>query len=640
MSAFLDLLYSGADESAFHRVVADAVRDGLNGHDLADLERQRDIAVRLREQLERQRSREAELTALNESANDLIAIRDVDAILAAIVRRARQLLGADMTYLSLNDEAEGASFMKVTDGSVSAEFRNLRLPLGTGLLGLVAQTGAPYHTDDYQHDSRFVHREYIDHAVDDEGLRAILGVPLLVEGTVIGALLATHRTVRAFPPSEVSLLTSFAAHAAVALENARLFEAARVALAERDETNRRLEAQTAAVSSAAAAHDRLTSVLLLGGEVADVGAALGDVLGGRVSVYDVDGRVIGAGIDPAGPDGDSEGVGEWEPGLAAAVEEARGSGRAVDVGGGVWVAAALAGAEHLGSVVIRDVPAPLDLSARRTLERGAMVTALVLTFNRSVADAEERLRGDLLTDLLAGEEVDRARLAGLERRHEVDLDRPLAVVLAAVGADLPARPSQRRRVAELASRFAADHDGLGGAHQGRAVVVVPDPDDRLALARELHVRLAALDLGTVTGAVAGPVAGAAAVAGARAEAEEVLRTLLTLGRAGETGDAAALGLARLVLGHNGPDELADFVAATLGPVLEYDERRGTELVTTLEAWFADGGSPSAAAARLHVHPNTVTQRLDRIGSLLGEGWRNADRALEQQLALQVHRLRR
>ena len=89
----------------------------------------------------------------------------------------------------------------------------------------MAQTGAPYHTDDYQHDERFVHRDYIDHAVDGEGIRAILGVPLLVEGTVIGALLAVHRTVRPFPPSEVSLLTSFAAHAAVALENARLFEA-------------------------------------------------------------------------------------------------------------------------------------------------------------------------------------------------------------------------------------------------------------------------------------------------------------------------------------------------------------------------------------------------------------------------------
>ena len=589
------------------------------------------MAVRLREQMERQRSREAELTALYETANDLIAIRDVDAILAAIVRRARQLLGADMTYLSLNDEAEGASFMKVTDGSVSAEFRNLRLPLGTGLLGLVAQTGAPYHTDDYQHDSRFVHRDYIDHAVNDEGMRAILGVPLLVEGTVIGALLATHRTVRAFPPSEISLLTSFAAHAAVALENARLFEATQTALAERDETNRRLEAQTAAVSSAAAAHDRLTSVLLRGGEV---GRRRGRARrrAGRA----------GLGLRRRRP------AGQRARGRCSTCRRPRSRRPRVRAGrrrgrtGSGWPRR-WPGPSRWARSSSAGIEVALDLSARRTLERGAMVTALVLLFSRSVAEAEERLRGDLLTDLLAGNEVDRVRLAGLERRHQVDLDRPVLVLVAAAGSGLP---SDQRRVAETASRFAAEHDGLGGRHEDRAVVVVPDTGDGLALARALHARLEAVaepaagdgagDAATV--GVAGPVEGAAAVAQARREAGGVLDALLTLGRAGEVSDAAGLGLARLVLGHNGPAELHEYVDGALGPVLEYDERRGTELMATLEAWFGAGGSPTAAAERLHVHPNTVAQRLERIGSLLGQGWRDPARALEQQVALTLWRL--
>ena len=117
------------------------------------------------------------MSALYETASDLTAIRDVDAILAAIVRRARSLLHADMTYLSLNDEADGASYMKVTDGALTQEFRRLRLPLGTGLLGLVAQTGEPYYTEDYRSDERFLHREFIDSAVDGEKIRAILGVP-------------------------------------------------------------------------------------------------------------------------------------------------------------------------------------------------------------------------------------------------------------------------------------------------------------------------------------------------------------------------------------------------------------------------------------------------------------------------------
>ena len=136
--SFVELLYSEAPREAFDAALADAVKALKSGPGLDQLRREHATSLRLLEQMERRRQREAELSALYDTANDLTGIRDVDAILTAIVRRARQLLHADMTYLSLNDEADGASYMKVTDGSVSTEFRNLRLPLGAGLLGLVA----------------------------------------------------------------------------------------------------------------------------------------------------------------------------------------------------------------------------------------------------------------------------------------------------------------------------------------------------------------------------------------------------------------------------------------------------------------------------------------------------------------------
>jgi DNA-binding PucR family transcriptional regulator len=62
-------------------------------------------------------------------------------------------------------------------------------------------------------------------------------------------------------------------------------------------------------------------------------------------------------------------------------------------------------------------------------------------------------------------------------------------------------------------------------------------------------------------------------------------------------------------------------------------------VATLDAWFSSGGSLKETAAALHVHPNTVTQRLERVTGLLGESWRAPGRALDLQLALRVARLR-
>ena len=604
--SFLDLLYAEAPRAAFDEVVAAAQRSGASPEELAEARRQCDLALRLRELIARQRAREAELSALYDTASDLTAIRDVDAILAAIVRRARQLLNADMTYLSLNDEGEGASYMKVTDGALTREFRTLRLPLGTGLLGLVAQTGAPYFTEDYQSDARFVHREFIDTAVAGERIRAILGVPLVVEGTVIGALLAVHRTVRPFPPSEVSLLTSFAAHASVALENARLF-------AELDEANRTMREHTSAVESAALAHDRLTDLLLHGGGVDEVARVLAEVLQGRLAIHDPTGEPVAGAAAPVG----------WQEVVAESVA----SGRSVEVGG-AYVAAALAGTEHVATLVLHGRDAPLALAERRTLERGGLVTALVLLFARTVAQTEERLGGELLTDLIEGDAPD-LLLRERARRQRVALEAPLVVAVAAAdGID-------RHAALRVAARLAGSQRGLAAEHRGAVVMLLPS-DDPVAAGRRLASAVAEAG-GTATVGVA--AAAPESLRASYAEARRCLDSLVTLGRTGDVSDPAGLGLTRLLLGENGPEQLGEYVAATIGPVLAYDAQRGTSLLETLEAWFATGGRVKDTGEQLHVHPNTVVQRLDRIGELLGADWREPGRGLDVQLALRVHRLR-
>ncbi len=603
---FLDLLYGEAPRAAYDRMLADAEAAGADEAALAALREQYDLALRIRELLARRQSREAELRALYETASDLTAIRDVDAILAAIVRRARQLLGADMTYLSLNDEADGASYMKVTDGALTPQFRQLRLPLGTGLLGLVAQTGAPYFTEDYQADARFVHQGFIDEAVAGERIRAILGVPLMLDGRVIGALLAVHRSVRPFPPAEVTLLTSFAAHAAVALENAQLF-------ADLDAAHRTMTEHTQAVENAAVAHDRLTDLLVAGGGVPEVAEVLSEVLGGPLAIHDPDGGLL-AGTPVAA---------DWEP----AVGDALASGRSARAGD-AYVATAQAGPEHVATLVLGS-PGELPQPQRRTLERGALVTALVILFARTVAETEDRLGGELLGDLLDARPEAVPALRERARRRQLSLDGPLVVAVAEV-ADLP-----RFAAGRAVSRLAGEHRGLAGEHRGRPVLLVPG-EQPLAVGDALAAAVGAAGGSATVGVCATTVQ---ALGEGHAEARRCLDTLMTLGRTGEVSDPAGLGLARLLLGENGPEQLAAYVETTLGPVLTYDAERGTALHATLDAWFATGGRVKETAARLHVHPNTVTQRLDRVGELLGSAWRDPGRALDLQLALRVHRLR-
>ena len=558
----------------------------------------------------RQRSREAELTALYETARDLTAIRDLDAILAAIVRRARQLLGADMTYLSLNDEAEGASYMKVTDGALTPEFRELRLPLGTGLLGLVAQAGAPYFTEDYQADERFVHRDYIDTAVAGEQIRAILGVPLTVEGTVIGALLAVHRTVRPFPAGEVALLTSFAAHAAVALENARLFEQASTAVADADEANAELRARSEATERAAQAHDRLTDVLLHGGGVVEVADVLAEVLGGRLAVYDEEGRLL---------------AGEDHPAPGDAVERARTSGRSVQAGDS-WVAVAAAGEEHLGTLVLR---------ARRpwTGPSGAPSSAApwsrrwCSSSDASEAEAESRVRGELLADLLEGRDLDATRLRERARQQGADLDGELAIAVAEHGDEQPG--------ARVAAVLARELHGLGGVIEGQVVVLAPGGATRVWVSS-----CAPVSTGPRSGSPPPPgTPTGSAAPGARLDsALAALRPARARGRGERPGRPRA------------------------GPVAARQQRaprssRSSSTRPWARSWpttasgtpgwprpSRPGSTPGEPSGRPRTGCTSTRTRStsgwSRVSQLLGQTWREPGRKLDVQLALQMVRLRK
>ncbi|KAF4406628.1 MULTISPECIES: GAF domain-containing protein [Streptomyces] len=618
---FLELLARGAAAEEYERPVLRARADGAGQEELAALERGKMLALRVRAELEGRRRREAELSALFETAHDLAGLRDLDAVLQAIVQRARSLLGTECAYLTLNDPQAGDTYMRVTDGSVSARFQQLRLGMGEGLGGLVAQTARPYVTDSYFDDPRFQHTRTIDSGVRDEGLVAILGVPLMLGSGVIGVLFAADRRARVFEREQTALLASFAAHAAVAIDTANLLAETRSALAELENANEIIRDRSAVIERASEVHDRLTELVLRGGGVHDVAAAVAEVLSGSVSFAE-------SGAAPA-----------------EAVERSRQDGHAVRHGDD-WVAAVSAGGELLGALVLRGHPG-LDPVDQRTLERAAMVTSLLLIARRSAGEAEQRVRGELLDDLLDAPERDPRLLRERAVRLSADLDAPHVVLTARVesagtGDTAEQETADRQRLWSAASHLAATRHGLAAARDGGTVLLLPAVPDETAgeTARQTAAQLGAAVPGAVTVGASAPVPAPASspgsVAAAYAESRRCVEALRLLGRAGEGAAAEDFGFLGLLLADSG--DVGAFVRRTIGPVADYDERRGTELVRTLEAYFGCAMSPARTKEELHVHVNTVAQRLERIGRLLGPDWQSPARALEIQLALRLHRL--
>ncbi|MFI6736720.1 helix-turn-helix domain-containing protein [Nonomuraea sp. NPDC050451] len=618
---FLELLAREASAVEFERPIIEARARGADPATIEELEQAKVEALKVRDLLKRRARREAELSALYDTAGDLAALRDLDAVLEAIVHRARQLLATDVAYMTLHDPEQGDTYMRVTDGSISAKFRALRLAMGAGLGGLVAQTATPYSTADYFADARFRHKHHIDEAVKEEGLVAILGVPLRLGQRVIGVLMAANRSARPFHQEEVSLLASLAAHAAVAIDNARLLQETRNALEELSQAHRTARAHGEAVERAALAHDRMTSLVLRGGGIEDVAAVVTDVLGGSLAVLDDLGRPL---------TGD---VGELDSGVFESAQASRALGRTVRRGD-LLIASVDVGGEPLCTLILRS-----DDADERILERAALVCALLLLFRRSVAEAEGRVRGELLDDLIS--RPGSPGLADRARRLGVDLSAPHVVVVVR-------HEGQRERAAFWASSQATLRHGLAAGRAGEVVLLLPGENaggiaQRVAaeLSASLHVPATAgaskICLPDATARPpGGDTPGAGDVAAAYQEARRCAEALIALGRAGDGASAAELGFVGLLVG-DGRD-VRGFVGRVLGAVIDYDARRGTALADTLAAYFGSGGSPSRTAEAMHIHVNTVTQRLDRIGKLLGDGWLEPERALEIQLALRLHRL--
>jgi purine catabolism regulator len=96
-----------------------------------------------------------------------------------------------------------------------------------------------------------------------------------------------------------------------------------------------------------------------------------------------------------------------------------------------------------------------------------------------------------------------------------------------------------------------------------------------------------------------------------------------------------LGLERL-LAATPTDDLAEFVQRAIGPLVAHDRDHHTDLVETLAMWL-ETRNMAEAARRVHVHYNTLKNRMERIEAIIGPVVTDAARALECEVAIYVDR---
>lgn len=173
------------------------------------------------------RRRNEYLVALQETTLDLLSHLEINALLENIVRRAGLLMGTASGYLDLLETRSGLLLPQVGMGALVESLQH-PVQLGKGVTGMVWQSRQPVVVNDYDHWSGRI-PNYTTGL-----LAAVIGVPLLYRGQILGVL-GLGRTFagqRSFEPEDVEILTQFASLAAIAIEKARLFAVAQQELVE------------------------------------------------------------------------------------------------------------------------------------------------------------------------------------------------------------------------------------------------------------------------------------------------------------------------------------------------------------------------------------------------------------------------
>ena len=178
-------------------------------------ERARDDAGELNRRL-------AESDALRQVAAAISSVMEVQPLLEMIMEKSKEVMDAEASSLMLLDEETQELVFNVATGEKGAAIREIRLPLGKGIAGWVAQNKEPLLVPDAYEDPRF-NRDA--DKMSGFHTRSILCVPLMVQDRLLGVVQVLNPNGKdSFEENDRGTFTSFADHASIAIENARLYE--------------------------------------------------------------------------------------------------------------------------------------------------------------------------------------------------------------------------------------------------------------------------------------------------------------------------------------------------------------------------------------------------------------------------------
>ena len=166
------------------------------------------------------------LTVLSKVGKSVTSTLDVDDVLRRIVEAGVLLTRADEGFLALLDHASGQLYLRAVKNIDEDIIKSVRMPVTDSITGMVMRSGQAFRSSQGEAQPLKVSTGFL--------VYSLIHVPLMSKGQPLGVLAVDNRTTRqSFTPTDEAMLTSLGDYAAVAIENANLYERSQLELKER-----------------------------------------------------------------------------------------------------------------------------------------------------------------------------------------------------------------------------------------------------------------------------------------------------------------------------------------------------------------------------------------------------------------------
>ncbi len=165
-----------------------------------------------------------EIQMMNETFRDINSTLDLEEVLEKIIARVTYCIEAELGSVMLIDEDTNELYVAAAAGIPEDVMKSVRVPMGQGISGWVAEKGEPLLVEDIEEDPRFNKKK----SDSKYNTKSLISTPLVNRGNIIGVLNVNNKlNNQPFIQADLDLLTNIANQAAIAIENARLYEEVR-----------------------------------------------------------------------------------------------------------------------------------------------------------------------------------------------------------------------------------------------------------------------------------------------------------------------------------------------------------------------------------------------------------------------------